>query len=355
MPQRRECPPKGKQSKKKETVLCDIVDFGQWQRIQDYISAISSVTIRTVDAGGNLLASPSGIARLCREVPDIIEKDKDYCKRSMPGFLGGSGDVDDNLSFECFPGLKIFVVPLKLHAQERVYILIGPFFLIRRWKKEEYISIAEKLAIDIELLWSYLLEIKVFSFKGVSTLKDFVRNIYEYILQLACNNLELEEKMLGRFNNEMWLSSMYSSKQLIKILDILLEVAFSTTNAEFGSIMLIDSQRKELFIKSSRGLPDSVVNSTRVKLGEGISGLAAQEKKPYYIDSHFNDERIVNRLHKPNLSASMVLPIILKDRTLGVMNLSTSQKSPQILNQDNFDTMSKLVDLAGIALGYIQV
>jgi len=358
MPQRREQPSKDANPRKKEAkkiALCDLVDFGHWQKIQDYISAVANATIRTVDMQGNLLTSASGVARLCREVPYIIEKDKDYCKKSLPKFLGGSGEVDENLSFECFPGLKIFAVPLKLHEQERAYILIGPFFLIKRLNKQDYAQIAENLSIDLELLWSYLLEIKVFSFKGISTLIDFTRNIYEYILQLSHSNVEFENKMLGRFNDDMWLNKMYSSKQLVKILDILLEIALSTTNAEYGSIMLVNQQKKELFIKSSRGLPDSVVNSTRVKLGEGIAGLVAQEKQPYYIDDKTNDERIVNRLHKPNLSASMVIPILLKDRALGVMSLSTSEQHPTVLNQNNLDTMSKLVDLAGIALGYIQV
>ena len=200
-----------------------------------------------------------------------------------------------------------------------------------------------------------MLDINVFSLKGLNTLTEFTKNIFEYMLQLSYSNINYEKEMFSRFDDELWLNKAYSSKQLVKILDTLLDIALSTTNAEFGSIMLINPQKKELFIKSSRGLSDSVVNNTSVKLGQGISGLAAQERKSFYIDKQISDQRIKNRLYKPNLTASMVIPIVLQDRSVGVVNLATSKTSVPTFNQGNLDTMTKLVDLAGIALGYIHI
>ena len=64
----------------------------------------------------------------------------------------------------------------------------------------------------------------------------------------------------------------------------LLDVALKMTNTECGSIMVVDQEKQgDLTIKVSRGLNEERVKNTRVRIGEGIAGLAAKENKPFVI------------------------------------------------------------------------
>ena len=139
------------------------------------------------------------------------------------------------------------------------------------------------------------------------------------------------------------------SPKFARLLNALLDVAFEISGADIGSIMVYDKVNKELRIHVSRGIADEIVKKARVKLGSGISGIAAKEGEPFLLDEDTTDNRIRPYFNRPYISSSMVIPLKAENRVMGVMNLGALKTSSVRFNKGNINLMSKLADLATVA------
>lgn len=321
--------------------LKDLIDVKAWQKIQDNFSVITEVCLRTVDAKGNLLTEPSKEPRLCVElIKDPAIKDK-FCGPCSPTFLGGRGVVDRNLSYTCLVDLHNFIAPLRINEKNVAgYLIVGPVILVMRKDKEQYRKAADELGIELEELWRALLEIKVISFQGMQSLVELIKDVAEYTIKLGYHSRIIEEEML----------TAPDSIKLAKLLNAFLEVAFQVTGADVGSIMFFDPSNEKLIIRASKGIPEEIVKTTRVGLDEGISSLAVTKRMPFLINSDTIDNRIRPYLKKPHLSSSMVLPIGIGEKVIGVVNLGTLRNSSIKFDADNVQLMNKLIELAVVAL-----
>jgi signal transduction histidine kinase len=89
--------------------------------------------------------------------------------------------------------------------------------------------------------------------------------------------------------------------------------------------MLLDHERQILRVVAARGLPEGVVGSAEVRVGEGIAGKVVQIGEPVLVDDITADPRF----GKPNQpqygsGAFMCLPVRVEDRIIGVVNLAKS-------------------------------
>jgi ligand-binding sensor protein/putative methionine-R-sulfoxide reductase with GAF domain len=319
--------------------LKDFIDINAWQKIQDNFSKITDVCLRTVDSRGRPVTVPSKESTLCSKLLKDPNARGKVCGACSPTFLGGKGVVDRNLSYTCFAGLCNFVAPLRNNEDNAVgYLLVGPVILVMRKTKEEYLAAADELNIDLEDFWSAILEIKVISFQGMQSLIELIRNVGEYIIKLSFNEVKTERGDI-----------VSDSPKLGKLLNTLLDVAVQISGADIGSIMFFDDGKDEMTIRASRGIPDEIVRGTRVKLGDGISGVAAQERRAILIDDNIKDNRIRPFLRRPYINSSMVIPINIEERVKGVISLGTLKTSTVRFNNENIQLMNKLIDLATVA------
>ncbi|MGE0640279.1 MAG: PP2C family protein-serine/threonine phosphatase [Thermoanaerobaculia bacterium] len=60
----------------------------------------------------------------------------------------------------------------------------------------------------------------------------------------------------------------------------LIEGATELLGVDRGSILILDEESRTLSIRVSIGLPDEIIRSTRVRLGEGIAGQVAESGRP---------------------------------------------------------------------------
>lgn len=317
-----------------------LIDIKAWQKIQNNFSVITDVGLRTVDPKGKLITTPSAEPRLCTELLKSSPMREKLCGGCSPTFLGGRGVVDRNLSFICCAGLCNYVIPLRFEGLVLGYLILGPVILVMRKPKEEYRKSAEELSLELEDFWNAILEIKVVSFQGMQSLVELMKDVGEYTIKLAYQNI-----IQGK---EMTVAA--DSPKLNRLLNALLEVAFQVTGADIGSIMFFEKGHNEMTIRASKGIPEEVVRNTRVKLGNGISGIAAAERTSFLIDDEVRDNRIKPYLNRPYINSSMVLPINVKDRVMGVVNLGTLRTSSVKFNSNNLKLMNKLIDLTTVAL-----
>ncbi|MCK9604789.1 MAG: PocR ligand-binding domain-containing protein [Candidatus Omnitrophica bacterium] len=330
---------------KREPSLRELIDVKTWQKIQDKFSAVIGAGLRLVDAEGKLVTTPSGEPRLCAELlKNPITKNMACGQNCLPSFLGGSAVVDKNLGFVCnAAGLHNFITPLRIgNGKVLGYFIIGPVLLVMPKSKEDCRKAAEELGIDAADLWSALLEIKVISFRGAQSLVELIKDVEEFCLKAAY------QKTIREMETTMAIAA--DSTKLTKLLNALLDVAFEISGADIGSVMLFDKASDELTIRVYRGIADEIARKTRVKLGNGISGIAARDGESFLINKNTEDNRIKPYLNRPYINSSMVVPLKMESTVLGVMNLGTLETSSVSFDSSNMGVVRKLVDLATVAI-----
>lgn len=144
--------------------------------------------------------------------------------------------------------------------------------------------------------------------------------------------------------------ALMSEVNLGRLTQLVLETVQHTLGSEWVSLMLLDEERQELSISAALGLPEEVVTSTQVKVGQGLAGLAAQRREPILVSEQAEvDPAIQSSLTRRVIGSSICVPLLLKDRVLGVLN--TSRPLGVVpFRQDDVDLMSILGEQIAIAI-----
>jgi HD-GYP domain-containing protein (c-di-GMP phosphodiesterase class II) len=95
-------------------------------------------------------------------------------------------------------------------------------------------------------------------------------------------------------------------------------------HARIASLMLIDEEREELYIKAARGLREDVVTGTRLKMGDSIAGLVAKHGVPLLVTDVEEDPRFGERRngHQYETKSLLSVPIKANGRVVGVININ---------------------------------
>ncbi len=126
------------------------------------------------------------------------------------------------------------------------------------------------------------------------------------------------ERRFSQLTNLYQISKAVSvTNDIDDLLNQALRQSLDLMGAESGSIMLLVPESDELKICAAVGLDQETIDSTRVKLGEGISGRVAAEGKALMIQDD------VRKAHGPgvkDVTDALSVPLIVKDRVIGVIN-----------------------------------
>ena len=322
--------------------LKDLLDIQKWQEIQDDFSDITGICLRIVSPEGNLIASSCEKATLCTEVLRNSPTKNRLCGTCLPTFLSGKAVVDKNLSFYCDAGMYNFISPLIAHHDKILgYLIMGPVILVMRQPKEAYETIAHEFSVELEDLWNALLEIKAISFHYAQSLMKVIQNVAEYMLQSSSRGKEETHAPLTANTKEA----------LTKRFEAFLDVAFELSKADIGSVMSLPNAAKELTIEAAKGIPDAIVRNTRVTLGNGIAGLAAEEGRSLLLDNTAADNRLLHYFKRPHLNSSMVIPFKTEEgRVLGVLNVGALNTSQVHFNKNTLQMMDTFARLAAVSM-----
>ena len=130
---------------------------------------------------------------------------------------------------------------------------------------------------------------------------------------------------------------------------LLLELAIRHTGAEKGSFMLLNGHQ-ELYIHCAQGLDYELARSYRVKLGEGIAGLVAQNEEPMMVEDVATDERFRQVGRDRYATRSFICcPIRGKDQVIGVLNIN-DRKDGRPFAADEFALAQIIAAQAAVAL-----
>lgn len=133
------------------------------------------------------------------------------------------------------------------------------------------------------------------------------------------------------------------------IANLMLDLAISYTNAEKGSLMLVND-RGELSILAARGIDIQLFNTYREKIGEGIAGTIAKNRTPVLVDDIDKDERFQSHKRDHYKTKSFIsCPVVSRDRLLGVLNIN-DKRSGNSFTEDEFTLLKVIANQAAIAL-----
>lgn len=130
-------------------------------------------------------------------------------------------------------------------------------------------------------------------------------------------------------------NAMSTLQDLGSMLNLVLQIALREARAERGSLMVVEEATGDLVIGASVGIPEEVARKVRVKMGEGIAGLVAQERKPLILtESSANDPKLQDRLNLKDIGSAVCFPLIAANKLLGVLNLNRAPSAIAFTESD---------------------
>lgn len=141
-----------------------------------------------------------------------------------------------------------------------------------------------------------------------------------------------------------------SDLYLEDILKLIVTVTAEVMNSKICSIMLLDHKKNELTIKATQSMSKDYINKNPLKLGEGIAGKVALENKPVAVYNIMDNDDYKNKdiAKKENLSSMLCLPLHVKGKVIGVLNLYTSE--PHNFSDYEVNMLSTVADAASIVI-----
>ena len=90
------------------------------------------------------------------------------------------------------------------------------------------------------------------------------------------------------------------------------------------AILLLNEKTQELGIRFQIGYPKEVADRTRIKVGHGITGIAAQTREAVLVNDVSSDPRYIHKV--PNVCSELAVPLIVKNKVIGVINIDAEER-----------------------------
>lgn len=163
-----------------------------------------------------------------------------------------------------------------------------------------------------------------------------VIGIYSQLQQLKEDTSEARTKHVSRLYGLFNISRIIGSQTHLQgVFDCVTKICVETFRCHRASLMLFDKETEELTVKAASGQNSQIVIGTSQKIGEGIAGLAAQRRESLILMRHADLDKYPGlKLENPSISSAMVVPIILRNELVGVLNVSNESPNVQYDGED---------------------
>ena len=102
------------------------------------------------------------------------------------------------------------------------------------------------------------------------------------------------------------------------------ELVRKVINYEIFAILLLNEQKQELYVRFQVGYPVEVADRARLKVGQGITGRAAQLRQAVLANDVSKEDFYVDAV--PNVCSELAIPLIVKNRVIGVIDIEAREK-----------------------------
>lgn len=145
-------------------------------------------------------------------------------------------------------------------------------------------------------------------------------------------------------------AAVTSSVPLDVALDRIVRVTADVLGFKICSLMLFDEAKQELVLKATQSVSAAYNSKPNLKLGQGIAGTAAQQRRLIAVRDVRQDPRYVNQaIAKPEgLCSLLSVPLVVKGALVGVLNCYTTE--PYEFAQQDTDMVMTAAGEAAIAI-----
>lgn len=128
------------------------------------------------------------------------------------------------------------------------------------------------------------------------------------------------------------------------------QAAEKLTYSGASSILLLDEDKEHLYFKTAGGEKGGLIGKMKVKVGQGIAGWVAKERKPLVVQDVTKDERFAKSFDKSTgfiTKSILCVPLILHNELIGVAEVLNKKNGAQFTPQDQ-EVLESLSNLAAI-------
>jgi signal transduction histidine kinase/CheY-like chemotaxis protein len=258
-----------------------------------------------------------GLRKARNEQPDLILLDM-----NMPKLTGI--EVLEALRNE---GLQIPVILMTFHGSEALAVTAFrqgiKDYILKPFQIEEMLDALERALAEVRLR----------------------RERDDLMERLVKANRALERRV-GELNALFGIGkSVTALLDLDKLLARLVEAAVYLTNAEEGSLLLVDEQSDELHMVAAQGFDERMARSFRLRVEDSLAERAIKTGEPVVLTSE-GAKQVKTAYHAKSL---VYVPIKVKNRVSGVLGVDNRQKD-RLFTQHDVRLLSVLAGYAAITL-----
>jgi len=141
-----------------------------------------------------------------------------------------------------------------------------------------------------------------------------------------------------------------SDLYLEDILKLVVTLTANVMRVKICSLWLLDSNSQELKIRATQAVSKEYFKERSLKVGEGIVGLVAKERRPITTlnvlkDPIYKEKKLAK---KESLVFMLSVPMMVKNRVIGVINCYTTV--PYKFTKSDIDLLSSVANQAAVAI-----
>jgi len=117
-----------------------------------------------------------------------------------------------------------------------------------------------------------------------------------------------------------------SDQYLDDILKLIVTLTANVMDSKICSLWILDEKEKVLRIRATQAISEEYLKERSLKLGEGVVGYVAQHNEPLSIIDVLKEPRYKEKelAKKEGLVSMLSVPMVVKDKVIGVINVYTS-------------------------------
>jgi sigma-B regulation protein RsbU (phosphoserine phosphatase) len=112
--------------------------------------------------------------------------------------------------------------------------------------------------------------------------------------------------------------------ELDTLLQRVAEVVKRVIDYEVFAILLLNERTQELRFRFQIGHVPQVAEKTRIKVGEGVTGRAAKERRAILVNDVTQENDYIQAV--PHVRSELAVPLITKNRVIGVIDIEAPQR-----------------------------
>jgi PAS domain S-box-containing protein len=227
-------------------------------------------------------------------------------------------------------------------------VLAGLIILRQIFDRFSTLAISIKLAKDGDM---HFIDMQ----KDTAELHEMTVSFNNLIEKFGDTNRELQHRVFELFAIKELTEIVSKSLDIDDILNTLMEKAMAVSQAQVGSMYMVESEKKRFRVLAVRGLETELKKNFYININESLAQRVVFDKKPLLVQDIATD----SRTKKPNdpqygPPSFLSMPVLVKNDLIAILNLS-HKKTKQVFDSNDEHILSIMIGEIGFALENAQL